>query len=180
MVAVGNRASRRQTFDQVPVIAGAAEEDVLTQWSVKSKGVIHRPKGVKVTDPLTAGYALPTLEAVVRRPALFLFFFFAVALSPALLGATYLWGWFNVRRGRRLDQPSALELGAALLALLAIRQVLATRHPRNHAPRPPAGDTAGTDRVRDVLGPYPVAFAAAPECRACHATAEPVGGGSHR
>lgn len=96
-----------------PVIVGVATADQLGQW--------------KLSLDDEQRIAVPTFEdglydtratVAVNRPASYYLFVYSISLTPLLLAGTFV----LVDRTRRADH-NPLELGAALIALLALRQV---------------------------------------------------------
>jgi hypothetical protein len=70
-----------------------------------------------------AAYKETFFEIDVSRPASFSIFVFAVALLPLMIALAFV-GKARDHQSSRTDSTSPLELAAALLALLALRQVL--------------------------------------------------------
>jgi hypothetical protein len=61
---------------------------------------------------------------VLQRPSRVRLLVYAVALSPLLLAASAAMLWTNARRAAERSSAAPLELAAALIAILPLRQVL--------------------------------------------------------
>lgn len=97
---------------------GIAWGDRLVDWRLKSSLAtsVSKQSYGKYTD-----YAV-NVGTQLKRPISLILFVYSIALTPALLGWSY---WLRARRkGGGEDSMGPLELGAAFIALLTLRQVL--------------------------------------------------------
>jgi hypothetical protein len=97
-----------------PIGLGIAWGDHLVDWRLNSS--------LAVTSKQSSNDYSVDVSSQLARPISLILFVYSIALAPALLGLSY---WLRARRkGGGDDGMSPLELGAAFIALLALRQVL--------------------------------------------------------
>ena len=129
----------------VGVAVAAARGDLLVDW--RTSATTH-------PDARTAdGYVPAQLHLRLSRPTHLRLFVYAVAVAPLLLGIAAGFSWLRDRR----STGAPIELAAALLALLPLRQVLVP------------GDITGITRLDHLLGIEVVIIAVGVAC-ACAST----------
>jgi len=104
------------TTFRMPVAFAVANDDRIVDWRISAESVIS-------TAAYSPNFIHATVRSTMRRPLGFLLFTYSIALAPALLGIAFL---VRIRNssGQWRSETSSLELGAALIALLTLRQVL--------------------------------------------------------
>jgi hypothetical protein len=98
------------TMTTIPAIFGIALDDRLGQWSLVTEEIIAGPRNAHIKAEFSRGWA-------------YWAFVYSVSLMPAVIGLSF---FVRTRRRRGVsagDTSSAMELAAALLALIALRQV---------------------------------------------------------
>ncbi|GHG41508.1 MULTISPECIES: hypothetical protein [Amycolatopsis] len=98
----------------VPFVFGVAAADQLGHWTIDTDRVVSQGK---------SKYGLPLIAVKFARGWPYWAFVYAISLMPGVIGLS-----FAVRTRRRRgstgeDTSAAMELAAALLALIALRQV---------------------------------------------------------
>jgi hypothetical protein len=113
-----DKGERVGNTDSWPLGLGIAWGDNLVDWGMKSSVATSVNKqGFDFYDV--------HVSSQLKRPISLLLFVWSIALAPALLGLSF---WVRAgRKGGGEDGMSPLELGAAFLALLALRDVLIPR-----------------------------------------------------
>jgi hypothetical protein len=121
------------------VAAGFAPDETLVDWRLTSKiAPIHRIGA-------TAIY-FTSVDASLGRPLSYHLFVYGVAFVPLLLGLSFVTHQLNRRARGMSDTGGGIEVAAALLALLALRQVLVP------------GDINGITLLDKILGIELVVF----------------------
>jgi len=100
------------------VAAGFAPDHALVDWHLTTPAL-----AVTQPDP-DYGYLVTLVPGYMRRPIPYDFFVYGVALTPLLLGLSFAVHQMNWRRHGISNTTAGIEIAAALLALLALRQVL--------------------------------------------------------
>lgn len=104
----------------VPVIFGLAVDERLGQWHLDTDQTVAATQGY---DNHPYGYSeyAPVVHVEFKRGLAYWAFIYAVSLMPAVIGLSF---YIRTRRQRgTTDASAAMELAAALLALIALRQV---------------------------------------------------------
>jgi hypothetical protein len=137
--AVTTTNNRGRAVTNIPVAASFAPGKNLVGWRLSS--------GIELAKPdKRTGNLIVMVPGRLTRPVSYLLFVYAVALTPALLGISYLVHHLGSRRRGLSEASGGLEIAAALLALLALRQVLVP------------SDITGLTWLDELLGVELVAF----------------------
>jgi hypothetical protein len=118
-----------------PVVFGVTKDSRLTQWTLDLDGNVP---GTRLASNSSSDSA--NMQITLSRPWWYWTFIYSVSLMPALIGLSF---FVRMRRHSTSNAPEAsgaMELAAALIALLALRQVFV-----------PA-DIAGLTRLDVILG----------------------------
>jgi hypothetical protein len=110
----GLTVEARDPGTALPVVAGIARDDRLGQWKLDTDTTVA---GSPDSAPLYNAH----IRAELGRGWSYWAFVYAISLMPAVIGLS-----FFIRTRRRpgaTDTSAAMELAAALLALIALRQV---------------------------------------------------------
>ncbi|GAA3001862.1 hypothetical protein LV75_003529 [Actinokineospora diospyrosa] len=114
----------------IPVMFGVAVDNRLSQWDFDTDMPVTNSRGPT---------GLQDIAIVLGRGWTSWLFIYAVSLMPAIIGAAFAIRTRN-RRGTAGDASAAMELAAALIALIALRQVFVPT------------DIAGLTRLDYLLG----------------------------
>lgn len=117
VVPVGARTDVSAAF-------GIALDDRLGRWDLDTEAIVSSGIGANITAELSRGWA-------------YWAFIYSVSLMPAVIGLSF---FVRTRRRGAGDTSAAMELAAALLALIALRQVFVPT------------DIVGLTRLDFVLG----------------------------
>jgi hypothetical protein len=122
--------------EEFPVVFGVARDDRLGRWNLTTDRVVAG--GVETFSHNGGRYYSARLKAEFSRGWAYWAFIYAVSLMPAMIGLSF---FVRTRRGVSAnDTSAAMELAAALLALIALRQVFVPT------------DVVGLTRLDFVLG----------------------------
>lgn len=117
LVAPPNKYDLAKVYLDLPVVVGIAQDDRLGQLNMSTNTTVG-VGGVAFQDPSSSiNHGAVAVTVKFSRAWTYWLFIYSVSLMPAVIGLSFF------VRSRRRGTSAALELAAALLALIALRQV---------------------------------------------------------